>query len=168
MAVLKSKRTLSSLEFFNNAIILRREITKLLLKDFGIKDRIRTIKDDKREYTIIDQYPEWLIRFFRQSIIITLRNLMMNITAGNTIYPSTPDELTERRKYQTQAIINCEQLLCDYNYIAEVFPVNLKKYMPYVEKIILEIKLLKGWRKSSNGLYKKIISNKRRKEKEIK
>jgi hypothetical protein len=167
MAVLKNKRNLSSLEFFNNALILRREITKLLLKDFGIRDKIRKIKDGEKEYSIIEEYPEWIIRFFRQSIIITLRSLMMNITAGNTIYPSTPDELTERRKYQTQAIINCEQLLCDYSYIAEVFPVDLKKYMPYVEKIILEIKLLKGWRKSSNALYKKIISNERREKTEI-
>jgi hypothetical protein len=160
MSVLKNKRTLSKLEFFNNAIIMRKEITKLLLQDFGIKDKIRKIKDDNKELTIIEEYPEWLIRFFRQSIISTLRNLMMNITAGNTIYPSTPEELTERRKYQTMSIINCEQLLCDFNYIAEVFPVELKKYMPFIEKILFEIKLLKGWRKSSNELLRKIQANK--------
>ena len=159
MAVLKNKRTLSQLEFFNNAIILRKEITKLLLQDFGIRDKVRKVKDGENELTIIEEYPKWLITFFRQSIISSLRNLMMNITAGNTIYPSTQEELAERRRYQTAAIINCEQLLCDFNYIAEVFPVELKKYMPFVDKILFEIKLLKGWRKSSNGLSRKIQSN---------
>ena len=159
MAVLKNKRTLSQLEFFNNAIILRKEITKLLLQDFGIRDKVRKVKDGENELTIIEEYPKWLITFFRQSVISSLRNLMMNITAGNTIYPSTQDELVERRRYQTAAIINCEQLLCDFNYIAEVFPVELKKYMPFVDKILFEIKLLKGWRKSSNGLLRKIQSN---------
>jgi len=159
MAVLKNKRTLSQLEFFNNAIILRKEITKLLLQDFGIRDKVRKVKNGENELTIIEEYPKWLITFFRQSVISSLRNLMMNITAGNTIYPSTQEELTERRRYQTAAIINCEQLLCDFNYIAEVFPVELKKYMPFVDKILFEIKLLKGWRKSSNGLLRKIQSN---------
>ena len=159
MAVLKNKRTLSQLEFFNNAITLRKEITKLLLRDFGIRDKVRKVKDGENELTIIEEYPKWLITFFRQSIISSLRNLMMNITAGNTIYPSTQEELAERRRYQTAAIINCEQLLCDFNYIAEVFPVELKKYMPFVDKILFEIKLLKGWRKSSNGLSRKIQSN---------
>jgi hypothetical protein len=138
---------------------MRKEITTLLLKDFGIKDKIRKIKDGEKELTVIEEYPEWIIRFFRQSIISSLRNLMMNITAGNTIYPSTPEELTERRKYQTAAIINCEQLLCDFNYCTEIFPVELKKYMPFVERILFEIKLLKGWRKSSNELLRKIQSN---------
>jgi hypothetical protein len=93
---------------------------------------------------------------------------MMNITAGNTIYPSTQEELTERRKYQTAAIINCEQLLCDFNYCAEIFPIELKKYMPFVEKILFEIKLLKGWRKSSNELLRKIQSNQEVKSRNIK
>ena len=44
MSVLKSQRTLSGLEFYNNAIKLRQEITLLLLRDFGIKDKVRSVK----------------------------------------------------------------------------------------------------------------------------
>lgn len=44
MSVLKNKRSVSSLEFYHNAITLRREITMLLLRDFGIKDKVRSIK----------------------------------------------------------------------------------------------------------------------------
>lgn len=44
MSVLKNKRSVSSLEFYHNAIMLRREITMLLLRDFGIKDKVRSGK----------------------------------------------------------------------------------------------------------------------------
>ena len=44
MSVLKNKRSVSSLEFYHNAIMLRREITMLLLRDFGIKDKVRSVK----------------------------------------------------------------------------------------------------------------------------
>jgi hypothetical protein len=81
---------------------------------------------------------------------------MMNIMAGNTIYPVTLEELAERRRYQTAAIINCEQLLSEMTYCSDVLPVELNKFLPYVDKIAFEIKLLKGWRKSSNDLAKKI------------
>ena len=32
------------MEFYHNAIMLRREITMLLLRDFGIKDKVRSVK----------------------------------------------------------------------------------------------------------------------------
>ena len=40
MSVLKNKRSVSSMEFYHNAIMLRKEITLLLLRDFGIKDKV--------------------------------------------------------------------------------------------------------------------------------
>lgn len=38
MSVLKNNRGLSDLEFYHTAISLRKEITKKLLSDFGVKD----------------------------------------------------------------------------------------------------------------------------------
>jgi hypothetical protein len=136
---------------------LREDITNLLLRDFGIRDKIRKIKTaENMEITVIEGYPEWLIVSFRQNIINILRNLIMNITAGNTIFPITLDELRIRRQYQTAAIINCEQLLQEMQYCADVIPIKLEKFLPYVDKIEFEIKLLKGWRKSDNWLERKI------------
>jgi hypothetical protein len=157
MSVLKNNRSLSKLEFYHNARTLREDVTNFLLRDFGVRDKVRkSIEVDNVEVTVIEKYPEWLITFFRQGIINTLRNLMMNITAANTIYPVNMEELAERRRYQTAAIVNCEQLLCDMTYCADVLPVELGKFMPYIDKISFEIKLLKGWRKSSNDLARKI------------
>jgi hypothetical protein len=157
MSVLKNKRGLSKLEFYHNARKLREDITNLLLRDFGVRDKVRKIKTpENMEVTIIEGYPDWLIVYFRQSIINILKNLMLNITAGNTIYPTTLDELALRRRYQTGAIVNCEQLLQETLYCSDVLPVKLEKLIPFAGAIEFEIKLLKGWRKSSNELARKI------------
>jgi hypothetical protein len=130
----------------------------MLLRDFGVRDKIRKVKTPENiEVTIIEGYPEWLIIFFRQNVINILRNMMLNITAGNTIYPTTHDELTLRRRYQSGAIVNCEQLLQEMIYCSDILPIKMEKFIPYIDAIEFEIKLLKGWRKSSNKLEKKII-----------
>jgi hypothetical protein len=153
MSVLKNRRGLSKLEFYHNARKLRKELTTLLLRDFGVKDKIRKAKDEAgNEITVIEGYPDWLIEEFRRSIISILRSLMMNITAGNTIYPISEPELQLRRRYQTGAIVNCEQLLQEMHHCEDVLPVHIKKFIPYVDLIEFEIKLLKGWRKANTKI----------------
>lgn len=153
MSVLKNKRGLSKLEFYHTARKLRRDITNFLLRDFGVRDTTRKIKNETGENTsVIESYPDWLLEEFRRNIIQILRNLMMNITAGNTIYPVNQAELDLRRHYQTQAIINCEQLLQEMHYCEDVLPVAVAKFIPYVEQIEFEIALLKGWRKANKKL----------------
>jgi predicted AlkP superfamily pyrophosphatase or phosphodiesterase len=157
MGVLKNKRGLSRLEFYHTARKLREDITNLLLRDFGVRDKEHKMTtDDHKEITIIEKYPDWLIENFRQSIMSILRSLMLNITAGNTIYPTTMDELALRRRYQNGAIVNCEQLLQEMIYCSDILPVKMEKFLPYVNTVEFEIKLLKGWRKSSNELAKKL------------
>jgi hypothetical protein len=139
MSVLKNKRGLSKLEFYHNARKLRRDITALLLRDFGVRDKIRTLKTPEgAEVTVIEGYPDWLIEKFRDSIMDILRRLMLNITAGNTIYPTNEAELQQRRQYQTAAIVNCEQLLQEMHYCEDVLPVHISKFLPYVVTIRLD------------------------------
>ncbi|GHV91994.1 hypothetical protein AGMMS50268_24970 [Spirochaetia bacterium] len=162
MSVLKNKRSLSKLEFYHNARKLREDITNILLRDFGIKNKIhQTHTQENAEITVQESYPEWLVVYFRESIMGILKSMMLNITAGNTIYPTTMDELALRRRYQTGAIMNCEQLLQEMIYCADVLPVKMEKLLPYVNSIEFELKLLKGWRKSSNDLAKKIREEKK-------
>ena len=156
MSVLKNKRGLSKLEFYHNARRLRREITNLLLRDFGVRDRVRKVKiADGVEASIIEEYPDWLLEEFRRSIMNILRSLIMNITAGNTIYPTNENEVILRRQYQTAAIVNCEQLLQEMHYCEDILPVAVSKFLPFVDAIEFEITLLKGWRKSNNKIVKK-------------
>jgi hypothetical protein len=82
--------------------------------------------------------------------------MMLNIIAANTIYPITFEELALRRRYQTGAIVNCEQLVQEIEYCEDILPLELKKFEPYHEAIAYEIKLLKGWRKANNKIAEKI------------
>lgn len=173
MSVLKNKRSVSSLEFYHNAIMLRREITMLLLRDFGIKDKVRSVKslygvpgmepEDEQKFreivekyemkaTIIEEYPAWLIDKMRNNIMNILHNMIMNITQANTIYPVCESEFYDRRNFQNHAIGNCEQLLQEMQYIISIIPVDAQKYIRYVEMIEKEIALLKGLLNDIQGI----------------
>lgn len=179
ISVLVKDRGISSMEFFHNAIKLRRMIVEFLLKDFGIKDKIRNPKvyansikmtdDDKAEWdhltekyqmnrSVIDEYPNWLITHYRNNILSVLRDMMFYIVKANSIYLDVNNELAckERRHYQTLAICQCEILLQEFQFIIDTINVNVNKFMPYVELIEREIALLKGWRKSDNRMLKKL------------
>jgi len=191
VSVLKNKRGLSKLEFYNNARQLRKELTVCLLRNFGLK--LKTPKNGKQpvpeieieDETILGEFPEWLLAEYRRTIMQILRNLMMNITGGNSIYPSSMedpkspnaaklpeyyvqrvqmDELADRRRYQTTAIANCQQLIQELQYFVDVFSmkfdtfkIGVDKILPFIDKLQFEIRLLKGWRKSTNELAKKIL-----------
>ena len=167
MGVLARKRNLSELEFYKNAIILRRDMTFLLLRDLGVKSTVRNMRvntkkmeaEDAAIFTdllekyrlkIAGDYPDWLIDKLRSSIWDILRDLMINITKAYTIWATCKAEAEERRIAQNRAIACCENLLKELELAVEVLPVDAEKYMRYVALIEREIALLKGWRKADN------------------
>lgn len=182
MSVLKNKRSNSSLEYYHTARRLRREITKLFLRDFGVKDfkkiKSKNFPDEElkqdiikqypkmgmffNQYTkmaeelrtenVVSQYPEWLVFKFRDDIMNYLKQLMDNITAADAIYPNNKLEFKRKRVYETEAIISCEKLIQCFQYIIEVLPVDVNKLIPYIDMIQKEIDLLKNWRKRTNRL----------------
>ena len=151
----KNKRGLSRLEFYHNARRMRKELTALVLRDFGIHKRGKVFKDETGSQQPEGYYDE-LIEEFSQSIRNLLRNMMLNITGGNTIFPTNYDELEMRRRYQNGAIVNCEQILQEILYLDDVMPIKASVFVPYIERIETEIKLLKGWRKSNSKMAEKI------------
>lgn len=174
MSVLKRKRSFSNLEYYHNAIELRKDITFLLLRDFGIKNKIRKVasftkdmtEDDAKQFTaltekynysnILEEYPNWLIDKMRNNILNILYLMIMNITQAFSIIPVNKEELCERRNFQNRAIGNCEQLLQEMQYIISILPVDANKYIPYVKQIEEEISLLKSWKKKDNKIYKNL------------
>lgn len=180
MSVLLINRSLSELEFYHNAIKLYEEISDLLLRDFGIKfktrsvinanDRAEVLADfpymdrvfrrlDKLEAAnVVNEYPIWLIEHYREQVLQQLDELINNITDANTIYPINDHELEMRRDYQTKAIGNCEKLLQVMQRIMVALPVNANKLLPFVDHIEKEIALLKGWRKANNKIRKRLNS----------
>ncbi|MDR0403589.1 MAG: hypothetical protein LBH35_08395 [Treponema sp.] len=130
MSVLKNRRGLSKLEFYHNARKMRREITMLTLRDFGIHSRGKQFKEDTGSQQPEGFYDE-LVAEFSKNVRLLLWNMMWNITAGNTIYPVNEAELRERRLYQDRTIIACEQLHQEILYCEDVIPVKTSVFMPY-------------------------------------
>jgi len=165
MSVLKNKRSLSRLEFYHHARKMRKEITLLTLRDFGIHSRGKRFKEDTGSQQPEGFYDE-VIAEFSKNVRLLLRNMMWNITAGNTIYPVNEVELVERRLYQDRAIVACEQLHQEIMYCMDVMPVKASAFAPYIGQIEFEIKLLKGWRKANNKIETLIAERKAKKDKE--
>ena len=168
MSVPERLRSQSKYEFYMNAVKLRRQLTKLLLRDMGIKKLIRNIKVktegmepqdadlllgvmEKYELTVFPgEYPLWLIEKFRDSVWEILRDMHINITRAYSIWATNEAEAMGRRICQDRAIADCESLLQELQLGLDVLPIKAEKYMPYVDTIEKEIALLKGWRKADN------------------
>lgn len=177
MSVPKSERGLSQMEFYKTAIVLRERMTFLLLRDFGVKSKVKEFDtycaqqsmddDDKAMFAtllekynlgnkIVEQFPSWFIDKERGFFDDKLRELIMNITMANAIFITSEREYDERRIWIDRAIGNCDQLLQEMQYIIKVLPVDVEKLMPYVGLIRQEIALLKGLRKNDNKALRKV------------
>lgn len=165
------------MEFYKNAIKIRKQVTEWMLRDYGTKRNKRSVKqvlknispDDQK---IIDsifkkygtnpdkeyqsEYPEWFVNNVHNTIITILHNLVNNIIEANTIYATHDFEFDIRRKYQDEAIANCYQLYQELQYVTDTFYTDLNKCIPLLESIEREIDLLKGWRTSDNKARKRL------------
>jgi hypothetical protein len=157
MAVLKSKRKQSRLEVFHHAYKLRREMTDLLMRDFGYKEPSfdKTMREEKK--TKILNLHKWFIEDERVYIITIIREMMKNITLANSIYPTTLSECDQRRSYQNLAIGLANDIKQELQYVIDVLPVNVEKYIYYSDELDNQITLLKEWRKSDNKIRKRIL-----------
>lgn len=178
MTVPKNKRTTSKLEFFYNVYKLNDKLTRILLRDFGVKKTSRDLKaftysakmnnQDRKDFiglcnkygvNVEADYPLWLIEYYRDWILRILRELVNNITQANTIYPNSVNEFYLRREYQWKAIANCYQLKQAMQTAVRNLPVDVEKYMPFIEEIEAEIIALKNWKKSDNKILTKLQTN---------
>lgn len=175
MSVLKSKRKPSQFEVFHQLTKLRKDITDLLLRDFGF-DTVKAEKrlekrygkpfeklDEKQQATYTrqkrrwDAFDEWFIEDERKTIVNCLRAITREVYIVNSIYPTVQEELTERRLHQDRAIGLCYTLTQELQYAIETLPVDVNQYLRFGEMIQTEVNLIKGWRKSDNK-FKGVIS----------
>lgn len=179
MSVVKRNRKESNFKFYYQAVELRKSIVFLLLRDFGVKSRIRNIEFYKTKMEEVDaklfgelldkydiqnipeEYPSWLIDRFRNSILDICQKMVKSITCAYTLWPTNQVEYEEKRLWQDRAIMMCEALLQEMTLAIDILPVNANKYVNYVNMIEEEIRLLKGWRKSTNKFNKDRASSDR-------
>ena len=169
MSVVKRKRKESQFEVFHHFYRLRREMTDLLLRDFGysfdksekglqrrfggkpyedLTDKEKETFDKLKQRQ--ESFEEWFIADQRKVIIDCLRNIQEEDFVANSIYPMYREELIERRIHQDRAIGQCYRLTQELQYAIETLPVDVNTYTRFGESIQKEINLIKGWRKSDN------------------
>lgn len=169
MSVLKSKRKPSQFEVFHHLNKVRKEVTDLLLRDFGYSPQKAEKRLQKRfsgrsyeELTDIEQqiydhfrkqqeaFDSWFIEDERKAVIDCLRSITEHVYTANSIYPTFQEELAERRIHQDLAIGQCYRLVQELQYAIETLPVDVNSFLRFGEDIQREIDLIKGWRKSDN------------------
>lgn len=169
MSVVKRERKESKFEVFHHFYKVRRDITDLMLRDFGYSNKkseqyllkifgnrsYEELTDNEKEHydrrkEKTNAFEDWFIKDQRQVIMDCLRDIQQYIFMANSIYPQYKEELIERRIYQDKALGQCHRLIQELQYIIETLPVDVNKYLSISESIEKEIKLIKGWRKSDN------------------
>lgn len=169
MSVVKRKRKQSQFEVFHHFYRVRKDITDLLLRDFGYNEKkakqhlekmfggrsYEELDDNEKSHyekrkKRTDSFEEWFILDQREAVMNCLRDIQQNLFVANSIYPSYPEELVERRICQDKALGHCYRLLQELQYAIETLPVDIKAYLRFAEDIEKEISLIKGWRKADN------------------
>lgn len=177
MSVPKGKRKESQFEVIKNFYKLRKEITDLLLRDFGYSQNksekrleklfggkpYEELNEKQKEHynkklSINNGFEEWFVAYQRDTVMECIKKATEYIFTANSIYPSILEELNERRIYQDKAIGQCYRLLQELQYTIETLPVDIEKYTRFSDMINKEIDLLKGWRKADNK-FKRALSD---------
>lgn len=177
MSVYKSERGISKMEFMHLAIKLRDYITFKVLKDFGLKKKVKdktyfidttTLTQEeqnslskalaKTELNIcVEEYPLWFIERERNYLLDLCCDMYQHIVTANNIYISTIEEGVLRRQHQNLAITCVERIIQELQYIMKIIPsAQADQLTCFIQMSQREIALLKGWRKSDNKIRKDI------------
>jgi hypothetical protein len=149
---------------------MRKEVTDLLLRDFGYDlerakkeilkrnfggrsyEELNPEEKDRYEKLVEKEqaFADWFIKDERQAVVDCLRTIGEEVFTANSIYPTYIEELIERRLHQDRAIGQCYRLTQELQYAIETLPVDVNKYLRFADMIKDEINFIKGWRKSDN------------------
>ena len=81
-------------------------------------------------------------------------DLIYHIKTANTLYPTTHEELMERRMQQDKAIGTCMSMLTLYELVLHKLKVPDDKCVQEINTIMYEINAIKAWRTSDNKRFK--------------
>ena len=168
----KSKRSESKLEALHCAYALRRRITAELMATFGynqkkveahIQKMTSYIQDpEERELMskaireVEDNFSSWFIRRERDRVADFCQGISEHLRAANTIWPTNMSEFEERRLEMDRALICCNKLQDELQYIAETLPADKNKYMTIVLEVQALFDMIKKLRQSDNRFLKKL------------
>ena len=168
----KSKRSESKLEALHRAYALRRRITAELMATFGYSQKklevhiqkmtsfMQTPEEREMMGKVIreveDNFSSWFIKRERDRVADFCQGITEHLRAANTIWPTNLSEFEERRLEMDRALICCNKLQDELQYIAETLPADKNKYMNIVLEVQAEFDMIKKLRQSDNRFLKKI------------
>lgn len=149
MSVIKAKQRPTQYEPYIKAITLRRELTALMVRDFGYKPKpVSTYfksgkKKPPKQYETDCQKRQKEEEFFfwfcdneRDYITDLLRRLSHSIQMTVSIgEPQSKRELDDKVSYYNEVIGTLESLYNELQYIIETLPVDINKYTSYSDSI---------------------------------
>lgn len=118
----KSERDPTRVTHYDKAVKFRKTIIEYLEQDFGTDKAYLSDGTANRRY--------WLIKKIRDNIYDLTHDMLVCITAANSIHIYHIYEYNERRRYFTQAVSDCESILQELNLIIDylkIKPSKLKK-----------------------------------------
>ncbi len=122
-----------------------RKETKLMFHVVGQKLQIALTKFVMSDKNVPKKY-----RFIiSQPLIAKVDEMMDHIVYANTIFPTTEEELADRKHHQQLAIICCYQLQNKLIRLIEVLQTKPSKLAEALDSLGQEVILLKAWKKSS-------------------
>lgn len=122
-------RNVSQFEFYNTALKIFVEVTKLAHSDKVIPK-------------------SW--RFTHAVPLVEMaRSMVYNINRADQFYPNTAHNVTARRDYLTLAVADAEQLAIEFGLLPQMgLAINMNRFQDIADMIDAEIALLKGARKN--------------------
>ena len=119
-------RNLSSFEYFNTAVAIRNDVTRLV-----------TSRDVPKYYRFIFAVP----------MAETARSVVFNLVKADAFYPNTARNVDERKRYMTLALADLNQLYQDMQSLLTMgLPIKAARLEGILDRIDSDIKLIKGAR----------------------
>ena len=103
-----------------------------------------------------DDFSCWFIRRERDRVADFCQGITEHLRAANTIWPTNMAEFQERRLEMDRAMMCCNKLQDELQYIAETLPSDKNKYMNIVLEVQAEFDMIKKLRQSDNRFLKKL------------
>jgi len=139
MSVPVRKRSLSSLEFYNTAAMIYKDIVSIL-------DKLPRKLVDPTNHEVDRTY---LIDFYQKAFLKTYEDMMLNIDLANEIFISEKTTAQFRNKrlgYQDTAIAMCTHLETLVELLTMNFPKIIGELGVLSQNLEFELSLLKGWK----------------------
>lgn len=119
-------RNLSSFEYFNTAVAIRNDVTRLV-----------TSRDVPKSYRFIFAVP----------MAETARSVVFNLVKADAFYPNTARNVDERKRYMTLALADLNQLYQDMQSLLTMgLPIKAARLEGILDRIDSGVKLIKGAR----------------------